>query len=145
MAGVLGTLGVLGPPLAAKQIESVSDPARTWIRFVTTDFVLEAIDKTNVRQSLAVSLDHCFLSLKLKSQAIPRMDLGRIGTSGVVVVSHAAQDKCLAGAFVNFFLTVMGDPVRVLQKIEKAAISLVVRRCSFCSCVPFILRACPVK
>ena len=49
-----------------------------------------------------------------KSQAIPRMDPGRVGTSGVVAVSRAAQDKQLAGALVNFFLIVMEDPVRVL-------------------------------
>ena len=60
MTGVLGALGVHGALLAAKLGESASDPAKARTFFVLTDFVLGAIEKTNVRQSLAVSLDHCF-------------------------------------------------------------------------------------
>ena len=54
------------------------------------------------------------------------MDPGRVGTSGVVAASRAAQDKCLAGAFVHFLLSATEDPVRVLDKREEIATSHVV-------------------
>ena len=51
------------------------------------------------------------------------MGPGPIGTSGVLAASRAAQDKRFAVANVHFLLVVVEDPVRVLQKIEKAATS----------------------
>ena len=54
------------------------------------------------------------------------MDPGPLGASGVVAVSRAAQDKCLADALALFLPSAVENPVRVLNRREESATSHVV-------------------